>query len=111
MRDHDLDRIENGLSAAERRGFDLACDTLAQWGRRIAHEGRSLPPVPMPKIPDNKVMQHAGHMIAGCADMLRHCSRPSEEFPGEPAATVRAAPAITHCPACGFQAGSRTKRG
>lgn len=57
------------MTAAERRGFDLACETLAAWGTQIARagqmvqrEGRDGPGVPL-----SRLMEHNGKIVAELA--------------------------------------------
>lgn len=57
------------MTAAETRGFRIACACFATWGRMIEVEGFRLggPPVELPRV---RLMQHSGRMIVGVAEAL-----------------------------------------
>lgn len=57
------------MSPAERRGFDLACDTLQAWGAQIASAGRNLATrtASVQAVPLDRLMQHTGQTVADLA--------------------------------------------
>jgi hypothetical protein len=57
------------MTAAERRGFRIACACFATWGRQIEHNGFRLGGSTTP-VPGHKVMQHAGRMVRHCGEAL-----------------------------------------
>lgn len=64
------------MTADERRGFDMACDTLALWGAQIERCGVSLAQDDEP-IPRGRVQAHCGRMIQDLAAALQGATPPA----------------------------------
>lgn len=57
------------MTAAEQRGFRMACACFVTWGRMIEVQGFRLGGEPK-DVPRVRLMQHSGRMIVGVAEAL-----------------------------------------
>lgn len=65
---HPILPSDRPMTAAEQRGFRMACACFATWGRMIEVQGFRLGG-PVEKRPE-RLMSHAGRMIVGVAESL-----------------------------------------